>query len=373
MAIALTKSDLDVNLLKNDDASLECKYDDVIEVLENAKHFINVLSDDDESLNGITKDLDVVINKVEQDHVASNCPEHYPPAATIRYAPEIIPVKGNFNLYCIALQWNDNPGASLSKVAASGRKTAEVYKKLSNGNVNFNVIPESVKVNFAATGKNLPSAERDAKKVVVARQKKPNTNPNLFVIVHNGAKSFSNGSGNTAHLFGTLARDFMHEVGHLRPFVLEHAGRYLDNGKLKGSGDGTSFMSTANSHSLTAPQLYLLGWLPNKVAQHNLTDPAIEYPIENLDTPGIDGNFKSVLIPREEGRSPLYLSLPNIQGQYLFALHTTSGRGSQRVKVFGNKPDSSVIYDGIEFSILPGVDGDSIVKIDSNSRPSPSR
>lgn len=301
---------------------------------------LSPLLDDSED----TKISDSYQNTVEKKSTVPTSTMKY------KYAPVITPVKGNYNLYCIALVWNDNPGAGLSKVRSAGAQTADIYRNLSNGNLNFNVIAKSVKVNFDCNAKNLSAAESQAKKIAVAGQK--NDDPNVFIIVNNGAKKVSNGSGDTAHVLGTLVRDFLHELGHCRPTVLGHSGKYLENGKYEQYGDGTSFMSSLNSHKLTAPQLYVEGWFPeNKVAEYEWGSVSVDYIIDSLDTPNTGDNLKAVLIPRE-GKSPLFLSMPTVDGKRLLALHCpygskpgSLGHGSQRILVFSNSAE----YEGLSF------------------------
>lgn len=284
-------------------------------------------------------------------------------STTIKFAPAVNPVKGNFNLYAIALKWNDDPGSSLSSVINAARSTARIYKDLSNGYVNFNVIAKQVSVDLDKNRKNLPEAEAQAKKVVDAQ--KPNNNYSIYAIVNHNAKGFSNGSGNTAHLYGTLTRDFLHEIGHCRPFVLAHSGKYDDTGKLLPYDDGTSFMGRFSSYQLTAPQLYALGWLPqNKVAEHDMDFPATDYNIEILYSKGDTENLKAVYIPNGD-QQPLFLSMPKVNGQFMFALHlaTGGGKGTQRVAVFGNHAE----YNGLAFDKISDNTGSTTVRISPTS------
>lgn len=280
-------------------------------------------------------------------------------STAIKYAPAVNPVKGNFNLYAIGLKWNDDPGTSMSSVGNAGRAAGKRYGELSNGLVKFNVIVKQVKVDFNKNAKNLPKAEKQAKNVVDAH--KPNNNYSIYAIVNNHAKGFSNGSGNTAHLYGALTRDFLHEIGHCRPFGLGHSGKYDDKGKLEAYGDGTSFMGRFSSVDLTAPQLYALGWLPqNKVAEHDLDSPATDYNIEILYSKADTTNLKAVYIPNGEQR-PLFLSMPKVNGKFTFALHlaTSGGKGTQRVAVFGNHAE----YNGLSFDKISDNNGSTTIRI----------
>lgn len=282
---------------------------------------------------------------------------------TIKYAPVITPVKGTYNLFCLALKWLDNPGPSLSSVTNDGHNAASVYKRLSNGYITFNVIPKEVSVNFTHSAKNVAAAEAYAKKVATVN----NNYPNIYVIFNHGARSVSTGGGDTAHLIGTLYRDVLHEVGHCRPFNLGHSGKFDANGKYLQYDDGTSFMGRFSSADLTAPQLYYLGWLPqNKVAEYDIGTPATEYNIENLDAPNTGDNLKAVLIPNPSAKN-LFLSMPKVNNQFMFALHLAnhtnskkqSGGGSERVQVFANTAE----YDNLLFEKVSVGSGYTTVRI----------
>lgn len=284
----------------------------------------------------------------------SAAPANSPVNTTIKYAPVVEPVKGNFNLYAVALKWINNKGPSLSSVSSTGKSAANIYKNLSSGYVTFNVMPKVVAVNYTHTAKNIPAAEAEAKRKINA----PATKRNIYAMVNNHAKSVSNAGGDTAHLLGTLTRDWLHEIGHLRPFRLGHSGKYDEKGKLKAYDDGTSFMSRFSSNVLTASQLYFLGWLPEKkVAQFDATDPATDFNIQNLYAPNTGECLKAVLMPRT-GR-PLFLSMPQVNGKAMFALHLATGGGSQRVKVFSTKAE----YDGLSFEKVAVNGGCSTVRI----------
>lgn len=308
----------------------------------------NDLIDDDETVVGcdcgmkeeVSEDNGIVTLLDEQPVQKLNSV-----SAPIKYAPIQPAVKGKINLLCIALKWQDDPGSSPSSVASSGRKTEQVYKELSGGLLDFIVVSKQIEVPYNKAAKNINKAEKYAK----ARMPKPkNDFRTIYVIVNHGAKGFSNAGGDTAHLYGTLARDFFHEVGHLRPFSLGHSGRYV-NGKLEAYGDATSFMGKFSSTKLTGAQLYLLGWLPeNKVAQYDIGDAPTNYDVQNLFGSNSTNQVKVVLIPRPVGR-PLYLSMPQIQGKPTLCLHLSSGRGTQRVTVFGKQAQyENVLFEKIE-------------------------
>lgn len=380
----------------------ECKYDiDLSIVLKDPEPELDDTNDltEDEDPEDLTDDTvdedddnDCQLGNIEDDIEFPEVDDSIdngtetPPVATdpsvsptIKYAPVVAPVKGNYNLYCIALVWNDNKGANINKVTNAGNATAKIYKNLSNGNFNLNVIVKSVKVNFNRNAKNLPAAEKQAKKAAVAGQK--NKNPNLFVIVNNGAKGFSNGGGNTAHLLGTLTRDFLHEIGHCKPLQLHHSGRINSDGKYQAYGDGTSFMSSFSSLELTAVQRYNLGWFNEKeVALHEFAFPPVEYKIEKLSSPNNNNDaVKAVMIPID-GQKPIFLSMPNVNGKPTLTLHQPYnnkgpvGSGSRRLLVFGK----AASYANLSFQKVSETKDFTVVRIgpvapvpDTSSAPKP--
>lgn len=282
-----------------------------------------------------------------------------PTGATIKYAPVQPTVKGNLNMICIALKWQNDSGANPSSVSNAGRQTAKIYADLSGGNIRFNVVAKQIAVPYNKAAKNINAAEKYAKNKVA----KPNANKCIYAIVNHNAKGFSNAGGDTAHLLGTLIRDFCHEIGHLRPFSLGHSGAYKD-GKLAPYDDGTSFMGRFSSSKLTGAQLYLLGWLPeNKVGMYEVNDAATDFNVQNLYGDNTsDNSVKVVLIPRGENR-PLYLSMPQVQNKPALCLHLSSGRGTQRITVFGNQ----ATYEGITFQKVADGNGYVTVRVSTTN------
>lgn len=271
-----------------------------------------------------------------------------------KFAPVMPPVKGKYNLYGLVIKWADNPGANVNSATNATRSAAKIYKELSDGLLDFTPIVKVVKVNLNHAAKNIPAAEKQAKATV------PNPGNHVYVIYNNHAKNFSNGGGDTAHLLGTLTRDVLHEVGHCRPTDLGHSGAYKD-GKLAPYDDGTSFMGRFASVKLTGAQLYLLGWLPeNKVAQFDLTDPVTDFNVCNLYADNSASGVKVVLIPRGDQR-PLYLSMPQVNGKPSLCLHLSTGRGTQRVTVFGNQAS----YEGVTFQKIADGAGFVTVRVTS--------
>lgn len=267
----------------------------------------------------------------------------------IKYAPKIQPVVATLNLYCIAIDWKDSPSPdySSSEVSGAGKIVADNYKKVSRGNIKFNVIPKVVKVNQNKDRKNLADAEAEAKNKAVVGQK--NENPNLFAVFTKGVSKVNHASGNTAHMIQRTGSVTTHEISHLKPMSLQHSNMRLANGKVESSTDGSCWMSIKSSSQLTAAQTYARGWFPeNKVAQYALTDFApVEFDVETLDSDDSSAFVKAVRIPRQsaDGKAidPLFLSMPKIptgskNSEYKLALHTLySNSGTVREAVFVDK------------------------------------
>lgn len=369
-------SNIDLSIVVKDSNSKHQEHvEDVNVITEESENVTDYLDESHENchLDGADTEIEILVPQDIMEDVKTTTKLAASPSvnSTIKYAPAVAPVKGNYNLYCIALVWNDNSGPDFKKLTASGENTAQIYKKLSNGNFNLNLIVKSIKVDFNHNAKNIPAAEAQAKKIAVVDQK--NKNPNLFIIVNNGARKFSNGSGNTAHLFGTLTRDFLHELGHCKPLLLEHSGRIMPDGTFASYSDGTSFMSKLNSLQLTAVQLYTLGWLPeNKVALHEFGFPPVEYKISKLSAPNTGDSVKAVMIP-VEGQKPLFLSMPKVDGNDMFALHQpygdkgAVGTGSKRLLVFSN----AATYVNLSFQKVSETKDYTVVRIEPVKPPKP--
>lgn len=265
---------------------------------------------------------------------------------SFKFAPEVTPIQGTFDVACIALKWLDNVGTEERRVKNLGNAVANTYNKLSNGLIKLNVTAQKVPVNFKHTAKNLPQAEAAAKKFVNAA-KTTKGNYDFYLIVNNGVKARSNAGGDTAHLLNTLILTGNHELGHLAPFKLEHAG-VLAGGKVVSSKDSYSFMSNYGS-GLTSPQLRNCGWLPKQVAQYEEGSPQIDIPMEYLNERATPGFVKAVRIPAAGGGKDLYLSIVQQKDKNIFALHQSygtnnndgsskdGGGGSIRVGLFGTK------------------------------------
>ncbi|QDE94245.1 hypothetical protein BHS06_26310 [Myxococcus xanthus] len=80
----------------------------------------------------------------------------------------------------------------------------------------------------------------------------------IFVLPK-GVCSSSNAGANRANLISTLARDYIHEVGHV--LGLAHSSvRNPTTGKITSSGDASSYMSIFASDNYSLAQLHWLGW-----------------------------------------------------------------------------------------------------------------
>lgn len=316
------------------------------ELLSNAKDSISTLND----LAEVSQDLSSILNKLDLLRIEEELWLENNQPYTIKYTKVAKPVEGKLNLCCIGMQWKDNPGPALSAVENSCKLTAKAYNELSNGKFSFNITSQNIPVNQLHSAKNIDAAEKEARDKANATRK-AGTNPyDLFAIVHNKAKGFSNANGNTAHLYGTLARDFMHEIGHLRPFRLGHAGVYYpETNTTKAYHDESSFMGRFNSHKLNAPQLYNLGWLAEKkVALFDVKDKNAEFKFEALFSKEANDSVKAVLIKRENA-NPLMVSFIPSYDKTLkktvntFALHVAQGGTTTRQALFGQKTELSDI------------------------------
>ena len=277
----------------------------------------------------------------------------------IKYAPVIPAVKGHYALYCLVIKWLDNPGTPFDHASNACHQMAAIYKDLSSGSLIFNVTAREVPVNLAHSAKNVNAAE------VIAKRTIGNPSPlHVYAIFNGGAEGASHGAGDTAHLLGALTRDVCHEVGHCHPTDLGHSGKYSNNdgtGKYLQYDDGTSFMGRFSSSKITALQMYLLGWLAaDKVAQYDLGDVPTDFNVQNLFGGDIAGAVKAVLIPNALGR-PVYLSMPQVNGKALLAIHLSAGKTSQRVQVFANQ----ATYAGLSFVKIADGNGFVTVRVSS--------
>jgi len=277
----------------------------------------------------------------------------------ITYAPFVEPVTAKRPLCCVALKWIDNAGASLTSTTNAGKATAAIYSKLSKGQMNFTVSAYGISVPYTHSYANVGKAVAYAKSQLVAKYGIV-TKDTSFIMVNNNAPgeavSFTHPGGNTSNLLDTLTTTFCHELGRQRPTILGSSGAY-ENGKYVDQADATTFMGHFASESLTASQLYYLGWLVNtQVAAFNVSQTTGTFTIENLEVTNTS-SIKAVMITGATN-NPLFLSRPTLpKNGVMFALHlpapaeskgASNNRGSQRIDVFGK----TYTYAGLIFTLV---------------------
>lgn len=292
----------------------------------------------------------------------------------IEYAPAVKPVTGTYNLLIASIGWTDKTAISLDRVLYSGKEVASVYSKISRDNITFKPYTKKVNVPYKAERSNLKNAEAIARKELNTIKRNP-LYGDLYILVNNGVSGVSHGSGNTVHARGVLIRDLLHEVGHCRPFVMQHSGIKEPNGKVDAYGDGTSFMGRMNTRHLTAAQIYGQGWYPiRKVGLYTGIDP-VEYEIEQLDSPDKEDleALKAVMIPRD-GKDPLFLSMPKVgsdpkKSGYVLMLHEARSncKGTTRVKSFS----AEAAYDDLSFEVIEKSEKSRVVRVRRNSISAP--
>ncbi len=276
-------------------------------------------------------------------------------AKPIKYAPAVKPIAGTYNLYCVALVWQDNPGPEMSKLVSAAMDAASTYKQLSNSKLQFKVIPKIIKVDYKHLEKNLASAEKQAKESILRDTKEAN---NIFIFNNNRMREYSYGLNDEIHLSESDPQTVRHELGHCAPLKLGHSGKY-ENNTYDPFGDTTTMMGGYDSRSLTASQLYFLGWLPqNKVALHTRQQQAREYNIEKLSSKKVNNCVKVILIPRNDN-SRLFLSMPKVNDKFIFALHLANGGSSQLITTF----EQQSVYEGMTFKRIVNSNGGTSIRV----------
>jgi hypothetical protein len=278
-------------------------------------------------------------------------------SVVIKYAPEITPVTGNYNLYCVALEWSNHPSADLNEVSFSCEGVANTFKRISQGYFTFNPRTQKIAFGFDLTHNNVAHTVSLAKGRINGPKDKSS-----YVMVNNRAESVSHSHGDTSNLLNTLLTTFCHEVGRLEPYVLGSSGAYDTAGKYRPQGDGTSFMGNRASTEITLSQSYFTGWISYKqVAMFNYTsDGTKEFNLTSLDDYNDTVSLKGVLMLGVD-KKPLFLSRPTFKDQGVkYALHLASGgdqRGSERIAVF----DQSYTYRSVEFVQVNTLSSNSII------------
>jgi len=200
------------------------------------------MSDNKRKANEITTDIP------EAKRVKTEENEH-------DFAPRRKPVKGVKTLAVLSIKWADQKRyASSGACRNMANQVRKFYLKNSRGMLQFKIVKTAVvRVPYKSARKNINKAEVYCRRRVKA---------DIYCIINNGVRGYSNAGGNTAHLRGALARTGNHEVGHL--LGLGHSGRYYrvkNKWKFENYGDRQSVMGKYASSLLTAPQYYHQGWL----------------------------------------------------------------------------------------------------------------
>ncbi|CAM3217700.1 hypothetical protein [Corallococcus soli] len=200
----------------------------------------------------------------------------------------------------------------------------DYYAVASRNQVSLDIVGTQT---VAVTSSNCATAKTQA------RQKTTNSNAFLTVyVLPGGMCSTSNAGSRTVNLKGTLFRDYAHEVGHV--LGLAHGNvRDPSTGKVKSSGDSSTYMGIFASDNYNLPQLHWLGWtkkeeivqINSAIASNGFTEITLRPVGNNADStsplpmgavweiPGTDQRlFISVPKPRLNGTN-------NIEGGNVFA------------------------------------------------------
>ncbi len=281
--------------------------------------------------------------------------------------------EGSQSLRCIGIKWKDKDKyASSSKCNSVAMQVASFYRKNSRGLYQIRPSGSSVSVPYAAARKNLNKAEQYAMSKFKGFD--------LYAIP-NFIMDFSHAGRNLAHLENTLYRTAQHEVGHL--LGLAHAGAYRkEKGKmvLDPYGDGLSVMGKYPSGTLTAPQLYYMGWLPK--SEVALYEPGKTYTLKKPTNESGEG-LSTVIVPPSyfassaadgsttpaAGQRYAFISYSTkCTGTYCLVLHLAIPGGSQRVAIFG-KEYFDEDFTGLHIRTLKTGDGTMQISIDTASKP----
>jgi len=277
------------------------------------------------------------------------------PSATTKYAPKLPTVKGDYELHCIGIDWNDEKGPSLGSVKSMGNYIAEKCNELSHGAMRMKPYPRTIKVNLPCKPKSLSTAERTAKRIADANG---GDKRKLYAIINSGAINHSHAAGKTAHLLSGLKTTSLHETLHL--VGCQHANRIAIATEAKNKGkrefqssrDGTSVMSIYSSDKLTSSQFYDRGWYEeHQVAQHDFDSPAAAYNLQPVFADESSEYLNAVLINRGTNKSQLFLSVCQVgkdTKSWALALHTRYGSGCTRQEVFGKHAE----FDGLSFDTI---------------------
>lgn len=283
------------------------------------------------------------------------------PAQKYKLMPDRPPKVGTLKVGFIGLHFLGQPRPSVTPLKNIANKCRKAYGNISSGDIIFETEAKVIDVNYVKSRKNLRKAERSAKKQMGYK--------NLYAICNYKTKGTSTGAGNTAHVIGLNTRDYYHELGHCRPWVWAHAGRYrmkvVGKGRHKRKvrvyeayGDGTSFMGRFPCSVVNLPQAYDAGFLNGQVALHERGDGEIVYPFRTLYSKHKDGYFQGVSIPGSDfgSESDLFVGTATKKDETFFAFYLRNpGKGHSGSAMDGRFTQHGE-YGGFDFDVveLPG-------------------
>lgn len=305
-------------------------------------------------------------------------PSPTPPPIDIFYAPVQKMVRGNPTLTCVGIEYQDSKekAISASKCASMARQVEAFYQRASRGNLQFKPKGVALKVPFDAKPANYMKA------VALAKQK---FKSDYYMVTGNFGTSHA--GSKTAYLRGSLYRDAQHEVGHL--LGLGHAGSYRD-GKLEAYGDGGSVMGKFPSNSLTAPQYYSRGWLPEEEALLYVppSEPGLSNGYRLKQITDFGKNYPSLIVVNPKyfnGRDPDALPAPDKDARKAYisfpskcfngakecvAIHLGigNGAGTQKVATF-TKEYYDERFTGLHVKVMDVSNGTVYVVVDFKKKP----
>lgn len=296
---------------------------------------------------------------------ASKTPEE-PKAATTsdnqpeqkyKLMPDRPPKIGTKTVGFIGLHFIGEPRPSRRPLKNIANRCRKAYGNISSGEIIFETEAQVIDVNYVKEKKNLRKAERSAKKQMGYK--------NLYAICNYRTKKVSTGSGNTAHVIGLNTRDYYHELGHCRPWVWGHAGRYrmkvVGKGRHKRKvrvyeayGDGTSFMGRFPCSVVNLPQAYDAGLLNGEVALHERGDGEVIYPFSTLYSKHKEGYFQGVSIPGSDFGSErdLFVGTATKKEETFFAFYLRNpGKGHNGSAMDGRFTQHGE-YGGFDFDVV---------------------
>lgn len=291
------------------------------------------------------------------DPKAPETTEHDQPGEKYRLAPDRPPKVGTKTVGFIGLHYLGEPRPAVSPLKRIANKCRKAYGNISSGEIIFETEAKVLPVNYLKDKKNLRKAERAAKKQMGYKD--------LYAICNYRTKRVSTGSGKTAHLIGLNTRDYYHEIGHCRPWVWAHAGRYrmkvVGKGRHKRKvrvyeayGDGTSFMGRFPCSVVNVAQAYDAGLLNGQVAQHERSDGEVIYPFRTLYSKHKEGYFQGVMIPGSDFNSErdLFVGTATKKDETFFGFYLRNpGKGHSGSAMDGRFTEHGE-YGGFDFDVV---------------------